>query len=98
MKPKRKSDFRWWLAGRLCRIACWLRGERWYVADSWHGTPGNRASELNQRIWSMTVAIDAANIEQNKEWLDDIERDLTELSQASGAAWGHIWPKKPENL
>lgn len=91
-----KSNFKWWLAGWLCRVACWLRGETWHVADSWHGVPGNRASELEQRIWQHIVVVDATARNRDPRFLDSTLTDLKELSQAAGAAWGHIWPEKDQ--
>lgn len=92
------KSVRWWLAYRLCWLAARLRGEKWYVGDSWHAAPGNRASELEQRIWQHAViGSTITDAELKKETLNDIERDLSELSQAAGAAWGHIWPKDERN-
>lgn len=82
------------LADWLCRIASWLRGEKWYVADAWHGVPGNRASELRQRIWQKCVALQVGH--DDKSWLTEIDRDLTELAQAAGESWGHVWPKEEQ--
>lgn len=87
------GGFRWWLAGWLCRCACWLRGERWYVADTWHGVPCNRASELEQKIWAEVVLLEAGVPIKDRQALDGIARNLAELSQTAGAAWGHVWPK-----
>lgn len=89
------KDFRYWLAARLCRTACWLRGEKWYVGDSWAGMPGNRASDLQQSIWERCVALEAVSGNKDPEWLNLIDSELTELGQAAGESWGHIWPKKP---
>ena len=79
------------VAGWLCRFAAALRGEKWYVADTWHGVPGNRAAELRQKIWIQCVAEWHAD---DKETLKTIDRDLSELAQAAGEAWGHVWPKE----
>lgn len=96
MKPFMHYPSRFWIAGWLSRIACWLRGEKWYVADTWHGVPGNRAAELRQRIWMRCVTLEA--LDKGTCDLEAIDSDLTELAQAAGEAWGHIWPKgqKPE--
>ena len=79
------------VAGWLCRFAAALRGEKWYVADTWHGVPGNRAAELKQRLWTDYVL---AWDKEDKDALEGVDRDLTELAQAAGEAWGHVWPKE----
>lgn len=84
-----RYPFRNWLADRLCRAAAWLRRETWYVSDNWAGVPGNRAAELEQRIWECVLyEFDSSR----NEWghLDQLQRDLGELAQAAGAAWGHV--------
>lgn len=89
--PTTPKNVRWWLAGWLCRFACWLRKEEWRVADTWHGVPGNRANELRQQIW---VEVVTSNLRDDQQALDSIDRNLAELAQAAGEAWGHIWPKE----
>lgn len=73
---------RWWMAGRLCRWAAWLRGQKWYMADTYWGTNGNRASELHDRIWQGMVMRIPSNDER-----ESLEEDLQELKQLAGAAW-----------
>jgi len=86
--------FRNRIADWLSRIACWLRGHKWYVADSWYGVPCNRPSELQQQIWLDVVCLTVGDhTPETKTMLDTIEKRLDELSQAAGANWGHIWPK-----
>lgn len=79
------------IADWLCRTAAWLRGEKWYVADTWHGVPGNRIAELRQQIW---IEVATSNIREDENALAMIDRNLAELGQAAGEAWGHVWPKK----
>lgn len=90
------------LADYLCRFACYLRGEKWYVADTWHGVPGNRAAELRQKIWLEVVYLksvacdgaDADTCDSVDETLDTIDHSLAELSQVAGESCGHVWPKE----
>ncbi len=82
---------RWTLPGWLCWLACRLRGQRWYVSDSWHGVPGNRASDLQQQIWQDCVSF---NVGRDDDFLETLEPKLNELSQLAGEAWGHVWPKE----
>lgn len=79
------------IADWLSRMACWLRGHKWYVADAWHGVPGNRAAELQQRLWQAYVLMWDKT---DKEEIESVEQDLNELAQAAGQNWGHIWPKE----
>ena len=71
---------RWALADRLSYLACKLRGHEWYVADTFHGVPGNRAAELRQQIWVEVILQSTA---------DKIEPMLGELAQLAGENWGH---------
>lgn len=82
------------IADWLSRIACWLRGHKWYVADTFYGVPGNRAAELQQQVW-VDVCILAGNSPEDREALGTIDARLNELSQLAGENWGHVWPKKP---
>lgn len=81
------------LAGWLCLIACWLRGEKWYVGEAWHAVPGNRATDLQQQIWQDVVLISYPPQPENEDAINRISKNLGELSQAAGEAWGHIWPQ-----
>lgn len=91
---RRIETIRWRLADYLSRIACWLRGQEWYVADTWHGVPGNRAAELKQIVWVNAVAQDALSRPlEDQEELKNIERAVAELAQLAGENWGHVWPK-----
>lgn len=86
------SNLRWRIADYLSRIACWLRGHKWYVADTWHGVPGNRAAELRQQI--MIECVTCSALRDDPGALPLIDRNLTELAQLAGENWGHVWPKE----
>jgi len=90
MKNKIQS-IKWSLADLLSFIACKLRGQPWYLADNWAGVRGNRAAELKQSVWERCVALEATATAGRKdaEWLDKIDRELTELGQIAGENWGH---------
>jgi hypothetical protein len=83
----------WRLAGWLCRIACVLRKQKWYVGEAWHSVPGNRAADLQQQIWSDVVLISFPFKGEDEDARDRIGKNLNELAQAAGESWGHIWPK-----
>lgn len=82
------------LADGCCRLACWLRGEKWYVGEAWHAVPGNRAADLEMQIWQDVVLISYPPQEEDEDAVNRIQKNLSELAQSSGAAWGHIWPKQ----
>jgi hypothetical protein len=91
---RRIEDICWGLADYLSRIACWLRGHDWYPADAWHGVPGNRASELNQRIRDeLIVRMDLTDDDDNQAY-QRATGELDELAQMAGQNWGHVWPKR----
>lgn len=81
------------LADRLAWLASWLRGEPWYVADAWHGVPGNRAAELCQQARDEMIRVMDWNDEDDKEAFGRHERKLNELGRLAGESWGHVWPK-----
>jgi hypothetical protein len=87
----RRKDFRWMLADWLSYFACRLRGHKWFLADSWHGVPGNRASELKQQIWIEAVSQICRYSEDGQFWeyIERLEPKLDELAQLAGANWGH---------
>lgn len=89
MSDKRKfPHVRNRLADWLSFLACKLRGDRWYVADTWHGIPGNRAAELRQQIFLWCV------LTANNDWpLKEVEPQLEELGQLARENCGHVWPK-----
>jgi hypothetical protein len=89
---------RWKIADILSLIACKLRGQKWYIADNWSGVPGNRAAELKQSVWERCVALELTADNKDPEWLDAIDRELTELGQIAGENWGHINAKWPNAL
>jgi hypothetical protein len=96
---ERAEDARWWLAGWLAWAACRLMGHRWYVADVWHGIPGNRAAELEQMVWEKAVLLQAIHGEQMKQdTLQELEPALRELAQAARAVSGHVWPKEAAHV
>jgi hypothetical protein len=82
------------LAGRLCWLACLLRGDKWYLGEAWHGPPGNRSADLQHLIWLDVVLISFPFKEEDEDALNRIEKHLAELSQAAGESWGHIAPKQ----
>jgi hypothetical protein len=84
---------RWRIADWLSRVACWLRGHSWYVADAWHGVPGNRVSELSQRIRDELILRIDLNDEDENQAFQRATAELEELAQMAGENWGHIWPK-----
>ena len=88
------TDFRMWLAGWLCRIAAWLRGEKWFAGD-YFSAPGNRASVLQQEIWTKLVVHTDLHDQDDHDALDQVGRNLTELGQLAQSKWAHIEPKKP---
>lgn len=83
-------NIRWKLADVLSFLACKLRGQPWYIGDCWSGVPGNRAASLAQSIWERCVALELCSENKDPEWLDKIDRELTELGQIAGENWGHI--------
>ena len=89
------KDMRWKIAGWLCLIACKLRGQKWYVGEAWHAVPGNRATELQQKIWQDVILISIPIKDEDEDARNRIEKHLNELAQAAGESWGHIWPKSP---
>lgn len=86
------SRVRWFIADVLSRIACWLRGQEWYIGNAWASAPGNRASDLKQSVWERCVALNACSENKDQAWLDSIESELNELGQLAGENWGHIQP------
>ena len=84
------KTLRWNMADWLSLLACKLRGQPWYRGDSWAGPNGNRAADLKQSIWERCVALEAFAENKDPEWLDKIDRELSELGQISGENWGHI--------
>lgn len=95
------GDWRWWLASWLSYFACRLRRQKWYVADSWHGVPGNRAGELQQQIWTEAVAQIGrfSDDYQYHEYIESLEPRLNELAQLATADWGHYpQPKEEESV
>lgn len=86
-------EIRWKIASWLCLLACKLRGEKWYVGEAWHAVPGNRASDLKQRIWEDVILISVPIKDEDEDAHNRIEKHLNELAQAAGESWGHIWPK-----
>lgn len=80
---------RWKLADVLSFLACRLRGQKWYIGNCMADVPGNRAAELKQRIWESCVVLNFTAESKDKEWLDMIDRELTELGQIAGENWGH---------
>ena len=89
---EKMSNIRWKLADVLSRLACWLRGKKWY-AHTGYGLHGNRASELSQRIWELCVL----QGHEDKEFLDEVEPRLQELARLAGENWGHR-ETIPENM
>ena len=89
----RFEDARWMLASWLSIIACRLRGQKWYVGSAWHSVPGNRASDLQQQIWQDVVILTIPLKEEDEDTRNRIEKNLSELTQAAGESWGHIWLK-----
>ena len=92
-----KRRLKWKLADWLSRLACQLRGQPWYRAACWAGVPGNRAAELKQTLWERCVALEMGSGQKDPEWLEQIERELTELGQIAGENWGHIAPAQERN-
>lgn len=88
---------RWLLADYLSFFACKLRGQKWYISDNMAFTPGNRAAELRQSVWERCVALETVSENKDPEWLDKIDRELTELGQIAGENWGHH-PRPIEDL
>lgn len=85
---------RFTLADWLARWAAWCRGERWYVADAWHGVPGNRAAELRQQIRDELIGRLRFSDDEGRETIERVERLSAELAQLAGEKWGHVWPKE----
>lgn len=79
---------RWFIADWLSYAACRLRGQKWYCSSNWAGVPGNRAADLKQSVWERCVALEACSTFKDPEWLDNIDRELTELGQIAGENWG----------
>ena len=88
------KNIRHWIADRLSFAACRLRGHKWYLGDSWHSVPGNRATDLSQRIWTDVVFISVPFKDEDQDARARIEKHLEELAQLAGENWGHIWPKE----
>jgi hypothetical protein len=87
MKTKLR-ELAWRLADVLSWLACKLRGNAWYRADNMAAVSGNRAAELRQTIWERVVVMKPQS-ETDQEWLNAIDRELTELGQIAGENWGH---------
>lgn len=87
---ERVTGWRWRLAGWLSYLACRLRGQKWYVGDTWHGVQGNRAAELKQKIWLDAVSQICRFREEQEyqEFIDDLEPRLDELAQLAGENFG----------
>ena len=85
---------RWKIADILSLVACKLRGHEWYLADVWHGVPGNRAAELREKVWQNAVLLTPAR-EYKSDLMAELESDLNELAQLAGENWGHIKAKWP---
>lgn len=83
---------RWQIADMLSFAACRLRGQKWYIANTFQGVPGNRASELRQGIWTGCVLLASG---KDNEMLSDVSRNLDELAQMAGENWGHFPRAKP---
>lgn len=81
--------FKWLMADYVSRLACWLRGHKWYAGDTWSGVSGNRAAELRQSVWERCVALEAASENKDPYWLSKIDAELTELGHLAGEQWGH---------
>lgn len=82
---------RWQLADILSWLACKLRGHRWYMADTWHGVPGNRAAELGERIREDFIL--RIDWQTEKDAFERVESEIEELAQMAGENWGHVYPK-----
>lgn len=80
---------RWIIADWLSFLACKLRGNPWYRNDNWASVMGNRSAELKQSIWERVVVLEHGSDNKDPEWLDKIDRELTELGQIAGENWGH---------
>jgi hypothetical protein len=91
---RRIHKLRWFLADWLSWCACKLRGHRWYVADAWHGVPGNRISELSQRIRDELILRMDLNDDDEGKAYQRVTGELDELAQMAGENWGHVWPKE----
>lgn len=87
---------KWKLADCLSLLACKLRRHPWYRGDCWASVPGNRAAELRQSVWERCVALEICAENKDPEWLDKIDRELTELGQIAGENWGHINDRERE--
>lgn len=87
----RMHRFRWATADWISRLACWLRGHKWYVADAWAGVPGNRANELQSQLHECLVIQTDFEDDSSMETLKRGEEILDELAQLAGCNWGHIW-------
>lgn len=98
MNKRRVHRLRWALADRLSRLACCLRGHRWYVADAWHGVPGDRVNELRSQIWDEMIILANLHDETHVGALNRADEKLGELAQFAGENWGHIWPKEPKAI
>lgn len=81
------KHIRWDLADILSKLACKLRGQKWYMADNMANCHGNRAAELRQSIWEQCVVLNLSD--NDKEPLNKIDVELAELGQIAGENWGH---------
>lgn len=91
---RRVQRIRWRLSDWLSRLACALRGHPWYVADAWHGVPGNRVSELHSQIRDFLIIKTDFQDTNSLDNLVAAEEKLDELAQLAGENWGHVWPKE----
>lgn len=79
-------QWRWTLAGKLCRFAAWLRREKWYYANAFHGVEGNRANELESQIRD-NVILNGGPPEVWMPILDSIQPKVAELAQMAQTKW-----------
>jgi hypothetical protein len=91
---RRIHKLRWFLADWLSWCACKLRGHRWYVADAWHGVPGNRVNELESQIRDQLIFLADFQNESDRDKVNLADECLGELCQMAGENWGHVWPKE----
>lgn len=82
------ENLRWTLADWLSRIACWLRGQKWYETPC-YGIHGNRAADLAQSIWEDCVLLDSIAKHKDTVWMQKLEMKVRELAQLAGENWGH---------
>lgn len=82
------NNFKQWLAGWLCFLACKLRGHQWrQLSYNYPGVFGNHPADLKDRLWQLIVL--ANSPKPTTDYLEDIESMLDELGQIAGEAWGH---------